>query len=172
MQRPPSVQGQHPSAPSPVVPPPHPQQQQMSAPYPPQGMRRQGSAGMNMGAPGFPIPPQSPQGSYPHRGSATQFHSMHSPVHQQPQHRNQMPMQHSQMPGGQQRPQHMGMQSRGSQGASSMGSSGGMTSDTRQQYIPTGLNGNWQSDKDMPHRREMIQHMYVIVESLRVCFAL
>jgi len=30
----------------------------------------------------------------------------------------------------------------------------------QQQYIPTtGLNGNWQSDKDMPHRREMIQHI-------------
>lgn len=46
--------------------------------------------------------------------------------------------------------------------------SGGMSSDNRQHYIPTGLNGNWQSDKDMPHRREMIQHMYVVC--LLVCY--
>jgi len=145
MQRGPS--GVPPGQPSPVGPPQH---QQMSAPYPPQGMRRQGSAGMNMGGPGFSMPPQSPQGNYPtvRRGSSSQFHTMHSPVHQ---HRNSMQMPHSQMPGAQQRSQHMGMQQRSS--------SGGMSSDSRQQYIPTGLNGNWQSDKDMPHRREMIQHM-------------
>jgi hypothetical protein len=29
----------------------------------------------------------------------------------------------------------------------------------------SGLNGNWQTDKDTPHRREMIQHMYVYFHS-------
>lgn len=28
-----------------------------------------------------------------------------------------------------------------------------------QQFLPSGLNGDWQSDNDMHHRREMIQHM-------------
>jgi hypothetical protein len=28
-----------------------------------------------------------------------------------------------------------------------------------QQFLPAGLNGDWQSDRDMRHRREMIQHM-------------
>ena len=28
-----------------------------------------------------------------------------------------------------------------------------------QQFLPCGLNGDWQSDNDMHHRREMIQHM-------------
>ena len=28
-----------------------------------------------------------------------------------------------------------------------------------QQFLPAGLNGDWQSDRDMMHRREMIQHM-------------
>lgn len=28
-----------------------------------------------------------------------------------------------------------------------------------QQFMPAGLNGDWQSDRDMRHRREMIQHM-------------
>jgi hypothetical protein len=31
--------------------------------------------------------------------------------------------------------------------------------DYGQQFLPTGLNGDWQSDRDMHHRREMIQHM-------------
>ena len=28
-----------------------------------------------------------------------------------------------------------------------------------QQFLPAGLNGDWQSDRDMRHRRAMIQHM-------------
>jgi hypothetical protein len=60
-----------------------------------------------------------------------------------------------------QHPQHMGMPRGSSQGGG--GGSGGMqpppSENRQQQYIPTVLNGNWQSDKDMPHRREMIQHM-------------
>lgn len=31
--------------------------------------------------------------------------------------------------------------------------------DYGQQFLPSGLNGDWQSDNDMHHRREMIQHM-------------
>lgn len=34
---------------------------------------------------------------------------------------------------------------------------GGYSND--QQFLPSGLNGDWQSDRDMRHRREMIQHM-------------
>jgi hypothetical protein len=33
----------------------------------------------------------------------------------------------------------------------------------QQQQNVNQLNGSWQSDKDTPHRREMIQHMYVVV---------
>jgi hypothetical protein len=33
----------------------------------------------------------------------------------------------------------------------------------QQQQNVNQLNGSWQSDKDTPHRREMIQHMYVAV---------
>lgn len=36
---------------------------------------------------------------------------------------------------------------------------GGPGGDYGQQYLPSGLNGDWQSDQDMHHRREMIQHM-------------
>jgi hypothetical protein len=42
------------------------------------------------------------------------------------------------------------MPSRG--GGSSMGGGGGSAGSG-------GLNGNWQTDRDTPHRREMIQHM-------------
>jgi hypothetical protein len=36
---------------------------------------------------------------------------------------------------------------------------GGPEEDYGQQFLPSGLNGDWQSDNDMHHRREMIQHM-------------
>jgi hypothetical protein len=36
---------------------------------------------------------------------------------------------------------------------------GGLGGDYGQQFLPSGLNGDWQSDNDMHHRREMIQHM-------------
>lgn len=175
--QPPPVPPGHQSATSPsAMPPQHRHQQAMNATYPNPGMHRQASAGMGMGGPSFPIPQQSPvggvrQGSYGsisngsghhQSGSSQPFHAMHSPVHQpqhQGAHRGQMhPPQmhqqsHSQRPNGQQHPQHIGMQS----GTSSSGAVA--SSDSRQQYITTGLKGNWQSDKDMPHRREMIQHM-------------
>ena len=35
----------------------------------------------------------------------------------------------------------------------------GTVGDYGQQFLPSGLNGDWQSDNDMHHRREMIQHM-------------
>ncbi len=35
----------------------------------------------------------------------------------------------------------------------------GIGGDYGQQFLPSGLNGDWQSDNDMHHRREMIQHM-------------
>jgi hypothetical protein len=35
----------------------------------------------------------------------------------------------------------------------------GLGGDYGQQFLPSGLNGDWQSDNDMHHRREMIQHM-------------
>lgn len=173
---PPAVPPGHQPAPSPsVIPSQHRHQQAMNAPYPNPGMHRQPSGGMGMGGPSFPIPQQSPagvrQGSYGsisngsghhQSGSSQQFHAMHSPVHQpqhQGAHRGQMhPPQmhqqpHSQRPNGQQHPQHVGMQSRTS------GSGAMVSSDSRQQYISTGLNVKWQSVKDMPVRRDMIQHM-------------
>lgn len=167
----------HNSAPSPVMPPQH-HQQGMNAPYPHPGMHhRQPSAGMAMGAQSFP--PQSPgsrQNSYgavpngngQHQGASQSYHNMHSPVHQpqhQSAHRTQMhapqmhQQSHSHRSNAQHHPQHMGMQSRTAQ-SSNMNSGAMPSSDSRQQqYISTGLNGNWQSDKDMPHRRDMIQHM-------------
>ena len=36
---------------------------------------------------------------------------------------------------------------------------GGLGGDYGQLFLPSGLNGDWQSDNDMHHRREMIQHM-------------
>jgi len=35
----------------------------------------------------------------------------------------------------------------------------GLGGEYGQQFLPSGLNGDWQSDNDMHHRREMIQHM-------------
>jgi len=72
-------------------------------------------------------------------------------------HIHQMPQQsHTQ------HPQHMGMQSAPAQNVN-MASQGGTSSssggDRQRQYIATGMNGNWQSDRDMHHRREMIQHI-------------
>jgi len=72
-------------------------------------------------------------------------------------HIHQMPQQsHTQ------HPQHMGMQSAPAQNVN-MASQGGTSSssggDRQRQYIATGMNGNWQSDRDMPHRRDMIQHI-------------
>jgi len=53
--------------------------------------------------------------------------------------------------------QHEQMRSSSSQGSHSR------QQQQQQQYMAssssTGLGGNWQSDKDTPHRREMIQHM-------------
>jgi hypothetical protein len=67
------------------------------------------------------------------------------------------PTAHQQMMGQQSHPQHMGIPS-GPVQHSNMGSVA--AHDNRQRnYIATGMNGNWQSDKDMPHRREMIQQM-------------
>jgi hypothetical protein len=45
----------------------------------------------------------------------------------------------------------------GSNGPTGMGL--GIAGDYGQQFLPSGLNGDWQSDNDMHHRREMIQHM-------------
>ena len=45
----------------------------------------------------------------------------------------------------------------GGGGGGPNGPSGG--GDYGQQFLPSGLNGDWQSDNDMHHRREMIQHM-------------
>jgi hypothetical protein len=83
-----------------------------------------------------------------HNQGQSNTHHMHQMVQQQPH---------------QQHPQHMGMQSAPVQHGA-MGSTGGVPSsgggDRQRQYnMPTGMNGNWQSDRDMPHRREMIQHM-------------
>jgi len=36
--------------------------------------------------------------------------------------------------------------------------------DYGQQFLPTGLNGDWQSDRDMHHRREMIQHIVKLLK--------
>jgi hypothetical protein len=110
--------------------------------------RNSSSSGMGAGAPNFAIPsPGSRQNSFSGIPGG-QPYPMHSPA------------QHMQIPQ-QQHPQHMGMQATAAQLPNM--ASGGMHSSAsdrqRQQYIPTGLNGNWQSDRDMPHRREMIQHM-------------
>lgn len=41
----------------------------------------------------------------------------------------------------------------------STGSGSGQRSSQPQMYLSNSINGNWQSDKDMDHRREMIQRM-------------
>ena len=154
----------HQGTPSPVMPHQHHQQSMNSFGHP--GVHRQPSAGMG-GAPNFSIPqsPGSRQNSFGgmtgYQGhSQSTHHPMHSPAHQQHQnfHHGQMHPSAQQSHQHQSHPQHMGMGTGPTQHPN-MGS-GGM--DNRQrggQYVPVGMNGNWQSDRDMPKRREMIQHM-------------
>ena len=49
------------------------------------------------------------------------------------------------------------VRSRNGSSSQSVGSGGG--GGGRQQYLPSGLNGEWQSDEHMAHRRDMIQHI-------------
>ncbi|KAL7543116.1 hypothetical protein ACHAXR_012415 [Thalassiosira sp. AJA248-18] len=44
------------------------------------------------------------------------------------------------------------------------GPGGGGPGDYGQQFLPSGLNGDWQSDNDMHHRREMIQHIVKLLK--------
>ena len=172
-----SIPPGHQSAPSPILPPQHHHQQGMNAAYAQHsGVHRQPSTNMPMGGQSFV--PQSPgtsrqasygtipNGSGQLQGASQAYHNMHSPVHQhQGAHRNQMHVaqmhqqSHSHMSNPQHHPQHMGMQSRTAQNSNMNSGALSSTDSRQQQYIPTGLNGNWQSDKDMPHRRDMIQHV-------------
>ena len=168
LPRPPMPPGQH-GVPSQGMPPGH--HQQMNPP--PYGHRNSG------GMPGQPhyMPPQSPAnarqtsfGSMPGNGGQYSSHPpLHSPhqqqggpppmpphpnmAHPQQMHRsNSLSRQHSAnmgqampMPG-----QHEQRMSSNSQGSHNR----------QQQYMgSSSAAGNWQSDKDTPHRRDMIQHM-------------
>lgn len=170
MPRPPMPPGHH-GNPSPGMPQQH-HGQSMNAGYQHPNMHRQHSSGMP-GGPNFSIPPspssrQNSFGGVPGGGGHYQAHSqsshhqMRSPATHQ-QHGHHGMQMHSQPSQGshshQSIPQHMGMGSGGSSQQHPNMGSGGMQDNRQRNYIATGMNGNWQSDKDMPHRREMIQQM-------------
>jgi hypothetical protein len=177
MPRPPMAPAHH-GAPSPAMPQQH-HGQSMNAGYQHPNVHRQHSTGMP-GQPNFSIPPspssrQNSFGGVPSGGvhyqphAQSSHHPMRSPAapHQQQQGHHSMAPMHSQ-PGQashahQSHPQHMGVGSGQSQHPN-MGS-GAMQDNRQRNYVATGMNGNWQSDKDMPHRREMIQQMYVLVNA-------
>jgi hypothetical protein len=164
--RPPMAPGHH-AAPSLGMSQQH-HGQSMNAGYHQPSIHRQHSTGIPA-QPNFSIPP-SPStrhnsfGGVPSGGVHYQTHTqpthhpLRSPAGQQQQGHHSMQMQAQQGQNSHQsHPQHMGMGSVPSQNPN-MGS--GVMQDNRQRnYIATGMNGNWQSDKDMPHRREMIQQM-------------
>ena len=91
----------------------------------------------------------------------TQQYQMHNQGPSNTHHMHQMSQQSHAPQSHIQHPQHMGIQSAPAHHA--MGLSGGVQSssggDRQRQYIAANMNGNWQSDRDMQHRREMIQHM-------------
>ena len=174
MSRQPMAPGHH-GVPSPAMPPQH-HGQSMNAGYYP-NIHRQHSSGIP-GQPNFSIPPSpsSRQNSFNgmpsggvHYQNHTQssHHPMRSPaVHQQQGHHSmtQMHAQPAQASHAHQsHPQHMGMGSGPSQHPN-MGS-GAMQDSRQRSYVAAGMNGNWQSDKDTQHRREMIQQMYVFSQS-------
>lgn len=139
-----------------------------------------------MGMPPYGMPPQSPAGSRQasfggmHGGNQFSNHApLHSPHQQsggmQPHHMQQQQQQQPPQP-----PQQQGMHRTGSsmnrQGHSmpmhemrnsSSNSHAGRQQGQQQHYMNQnsggsggmGSGGNWQSDKDTAHRREMIQHM-------------
>jgi len=158
--RPPMAPGHH-GAPSPVINQPH--HGQMNTGFP--NMHRQPSSGPNFQVPPSPSSRQNSFGGVPNGSGHYQAHSQ--PSHHQirsPSHQQQHNMHSMHGQGGgqgshhQTHPQHMGM-SGGSQHPN-MGSSGMHENRQRSNnYIATGMTGNWQSDKDMPHRREMIQQI-------------
>jgi hypothetical protein len=169
MPRPPMAPGHH-GAPSPAMSQQH-HGQSMNAGYQHPNIHRQHSTGMP-GQPNFSISPspssrQNSFGGMPSGGvhyqnhAQSSHHPMRSPTAHQQQSHHSMSQMHSQpvqaSHSHQSHPQHMGMGS-GSSQHPNMGS--GVMQDNRQRsYVATGMNGNWQSDKDMPHRREMIQQM-------------
>ena len=170
--RPPMGPGGHQGGPTPMMGHPNHPQQMNGFPHP--GMHRQPSNGMGPG-PNFPIPQSANQrqGSYGMPGGHYQQpgQQMQNSVQQQQQQQQQQQPPQQQHPGmhpqmhhqqQQNRPQHMGpgMGPAGPQMQNNMGSGGMQQSDNRQRFMSSmGMNGNWQSDKDVPRRREMIQHM-------------
>lgn len=174
MPRQPMAPGHH-GVPSPAMPPQH-HGQSMNTGYQHPNIHRQHSSGMP-GQPNFSIPPSPssrpnnfsgmPSGGVHYQNHApSSHHPMRSPaVHQQQGHHSmtQMHAQPAQASHAHQsHPQHMGMGSGQSQHPN-MGS-GSMQDSRQRNYVAAGMNGNWQSDKDTQHRREMIQQMYVFRE--------
>eukprot|EP00542_Grammatophora_oceanica_P014911 CAMPEP_0194032300 /NCGR_PEP_ID=MMETSP0009_2-20130614/5275_1 /TAXON_ID=210454 /ORGANISM="Grammatophora oceanica, Strain CCMP 410" /LENGTH=1696 /DNA_ID=CAMNT_0038672697 /DNA_START=105 /DNA_END=5195 /DNA_ORIENTATION=+ len=136
------------------------QQQQMGGNFHNPGMNRHPSAGMahgaNFGMPGAPSPGSRSSFTMPQQGYHMQSPAQHM----------QHPMQ--QQPQQQQHPQHMGM-APGPAQHPNMGGPGGMPPSNQRprQYMQPGMNGSWQSDKDMPSRREMIQHIVKMLKKDR-----
>lgn len=169
MPMPPMPPGHSQSTPSPVMQPGH--HQPMNAP--PYGHRN--SLGMQGQPPFMPSPAR--QGSFTGGMQGGNQYSGHPPLHSPHQSQSVPPMGHP-MPHPQQM-QHrtsmtrpmpgMGMQPMPNHHDSMRNSSQGSHNRQSQHYnmgnannsSAPSLSGGWQSDNDTPHRREMIQQMYV-----------
>jgi hypothetical protein len=147
--------------------------------HPPHFSRRESSGGMP-GQPPFPIQPQSPasqrHGNFNNMPNGGQY-SSHPPLHSPHQQQGGPPpiLPHPSIPHPSQQLHRNNSMNRqhgmgqmppmpNQQHEMRASNSQGQGNHNRQQYMGSsggsgGLSGNWQSDKDTPHRREMIQHM-------------
>ncbi|CAB9517362.1 Probable histone acetyltransferase HAC-like 1 [Seminavis robusta] len=190
---PPPMGPGHQTAPSPVMPPQHHHQQPMNPPFPhpqrrhssgmpgqfaPHGMPPQSPAGGRQPSFGNMPGGHQPYGSHPPMQSpATQ----QQPGHMQGMHPNLGRRQSNSMPGSHSH-QQMGMPMPGPQHDSMRPPSNSHQQQFRQNVNPMNSNmgshnsmGNpnnsgsmnssgWQSEKDTPHRREMIQHIVKLLK--------
>jgi hypothetical protein len=145
--------------------------------HPPHFSRRDSSGGMPPGQPPFPIQPQSPaarHGNFNNMPPNGGQYSSHPPLHSPHQQQGGPPpiLPHPSIPHpSQQLHRNNSMNRQHGMGQMppmanqhEMRASSSQGNHSRQQYMSSsggsaGLSGSWQSDKDTPHRREMIQHM-------------